>query len=111
MTAGLSAVILIAALVPGTRGLFDDGRAAGIGIVGLFYQVVIRIPLGTALFEEFAFRGVLLGLGRRGWSTAAGTAGSAVLFGLWHIAPALSLAEANATASSMALPVIDSASQ
>lgn len=97
----IGAVIGAAALIPPTRGLFEDSRAAGIGATGLLYQVVLRIPIGTALFEEVAFRGVLLGLGRRAWTPAIATGLSALLFGLWHIAPALTLAGTNATAFDM----------
>ncbi len=102
MAAGIAAL----ALIPATRGLFEDERAAGIGIAGLLYQVVLRIPIGTALFEEFAFRGVLLGLGRRGWGSRAGATMSALLFGLWHIVPAVTLAETNASTRGMTLSVV-----
>jgi len=99
-------VIVVAALIPATRGLFADTRAGGIGGAGLLYQALIRIPLGTALFEEVAFRGVLVGLGRKGWSHRAGTRLAAVLFGLWHIVPAVSLSTANATAESVPLAIV-----
>ena len=95
----IGTVIGVAALFPSTRGFFEDSRATGIGVAGLLYQVMLRIPIGTALFEEVAFRGVLLGLGRRAWTPATGTGLSALLFGLWHIAPALSLTGTNAAAS------------
>ncbi|GAA0501676.1 abortive infection protein [Paractinoplanes deccanensis] len=40
---------------------------------------LIEIPLATVLFEEVAFRGVLLALAGPYWSS--------VLFGLWHFQP------------------------
>jgi membrane protease YdiL (CAAX protease family) len=105
---GLAAAALIAAAaaIPATRGWFEDERAGGIGVAGLLYQVVLRIPVGTALFEEVAFRGVLLGLGRRAWGRRAGAWASAVLFGLWHLAPAGAVADANTTAAGVPLPVV-----
>jgi len=92
------AAIAVAAAVPMTRSLFDDERAAGIGVAGLLYQTLLRIPVGTALFEEIAFRGGLVGLGRSMWSRHGATAVAAVLFGLWHIVPSRTFAGANAPA-------------
>lgn len=100
----IGTVLAAAAVIPSTRGLFEDSRATGIGVAGLLFQVALRIPLGTALFEEVAFRGVLLGLGRKAWTPAIGTGLSALLFGLWHMAPALDLAGANATAADISTP-------
>jgi membrane protease YdiL (CAAX protease family) len=99
IAAGVAVVVAAAAAVPAARGWFDDTRAADIGWTGLLYQVLVRIPLGTALFEEVAFRGVLVGLGRRIWGDRSATGLAALLFGLWHVAPATAFAEANATAS------------
>jgi membrane protease YdiL (CAAX protease family) len=58
----------------------------------------VRIPLGTALLEEVAFRGVLQGAWAREASTASSVAGSSLAFGLWHIGPALELLRINAIA-------------
>lgn len=57
------------------------------------YQALVAIPLGTVLIEEVAFRGALPALfGRAGASVRMAVVGSAVLFGLWHIAPSLNAA-------------------
>lgn len=53
----------------------------------LLYRTAVRIPLGTALWEEIAFRGVLYGLWNRAHGSAAALVGSSVVFGLWHVAP------------------------
>jgi membrane protease YdiL (CAAX protease family) len=45
--------------------------------------------------EEFAFRGVLRGLFVRRWGRWAATGVSSVLFGFWHVAPALAGGSAN----------------
>lgn len=57
---------------------------------------LVVIPLGTIVPEEFAFRGVLWSLLRRRFSRGVATAGSSLLFGLWHVAPALGGGAANA---------------
>jgi membrane protease YdiL (CAAX protease family) len=63
-----------------------DGRR-GHTAVELAYQALVRIPLGAAVLEEFAFRGVLLGLFVRTGPTKTAVAVSFLLFGLWHIRP------------------------
>src|SRR3990172_1409964 len=66
---GLSGAVVgvgigLASLVPWASDLFADGRVLGVGTVGLLFHTLVRIPIGTALFEEVAFRGVLAALGR-----------------------------------------------
>ncbi len=92
----------VAAAVPALRPFLEDGRAAGLGLGGLAYHALIRIPLGTALFEEVAFRGVLFGSWSRLAGPVAGALGSSVVFGLWHIRPTLGLLDANGVAASAA---------
>ncbi|MCB2222753.1 MAG: CPBP family intramembrane metalloprotease [Actinobacteria bacterium] len=112
LRAGLAAAAVVAAAVaalaavPALRDLFRDDRAAGVGMGGLLYQVALRIPVGTALFEEAAFRGVLVGLGRKAWGRRAGTWLPALGFGLWHIAPAVDAAHANETAGGLPVAVV-----
>ena len=80
-------VVLVAGLIPSTRPLFADRRMAGVGPRGTAYRAAVRIPFGTVLVEEVAFRGVLLalvgGLVGTGWAVAV----SSALFGLWHVVP------------------------
>jgi uncharacterized protein len=92
----VAVVIGIGAAVPLTRPLFEDQRMADVSGAGeLTYLALVRIPLGTALFEEFAFRGVLLALVARRTSMVAAVAVSSVLFGLWHIRPTLGAVRSN----------------
>jgi uncharacterized protein len=49
----------------------------------------VRIPLGTALFEEVLFRGVVLAALQQVGSTGFAVAWSSIAFGLWHIAPTI----------------------
>jgi uncharacterized protein len=101
--AGVVAIgIAIGVALPLTRGLFHDERVAGISGADLAYQALVRIPFGTALFEELAFRGVLLALLLRVTSTVPAVAVSSALFGLWHILPTISGLRANELAEGVA---------
>lgn len=90
---GLVGLVFGAALaLPALRIIFV-GRGMGAPAAGdLLWQVLVRIPLGTVVLEEVAFRGVLpalFGAGRH-WRWGA-VLGTAALFGLWHVYPALAL--------------------
>jgi membrane protease YdiL (CAAX protease family) len=88
--------IAAGALIPLTRPWFEDQRVADIDTASaLAYQSLVRIPLGTALLEEFAFRGVLLALLARVRPMGTAVVVSSVLFGLWHIRPTLSALATN----------------
>lgn len=93
----IGVVFGVAVAVPAWRGLFGDGRLDTLGIGTLLWVTVVRIPLGTVLLEEIAFRGVLPALfGAREhwrWRPALAAAG---LFGLWHAFPSFALVQ-NAT--------------
>jgi uncharacterized protein len=91
----VAVALVIAAALPATRELFEDERVAGLDRGGLAYQGLVRIPLGTAVFEELAFRGVLIALLMRVASTVTAVATSSALFGLWHILPTLSALRVN----------------
>ncbi|MGW6917016.1 CPBP family intramembrane glutamic endopeptidase [Kitasatospora sp. NPDC054939] len=88
----VAAVYLLGALVPFTRRLFADERTGGLTGGEVALRMFVTVPLGTVILEEYAFRGVLYGLIRRYRGTVAATAGSSLLFGLWHILPSLHLA-------------------
>jgi membrane protease YdiL (CAAX protease family) len=91
----VGAAIGVGAALPSTRLLFADERYTGLSAAGLAYQALVRIPLGTVVLEELAFRGVLPALFARSMSVRQAVAASSALFGLWHILPALSAAAAN----------------
>lgn len=89
-------VLSIGAALPATRGFFEDERVdveAGAG--ELAYQLLLRIPVGTVLFEEVAFRGVLLVLLLRRFGVRGAVLFGSALFGLWHIVPTLSATSTN----------------
>src|SRR5215469_14587011 len=77
---------LIAA-VPATRPVLKDDRIAGLSGREVAYQALVRIPLGTVLWEETAFRGVLQAALGRAMPAGAAIAVANGVFGLWHIGP------------------------
>ena len=100
------ALPLFAALAwPRAARLVADERVAHLSGNELAYQVLIRIPLGTALVEEVAFRGVLLAALRPSGTIEAAVA-SSVVFGLWHVGPTINLVQANRPGSSTTTLII-----
>jgi uncharacterized protein len=98
----MAGVIVAAATIPWTRPLFEDQRIADVhGLGELAYQTLVRVPLGTVVLEELAFRGVLLALVAERRSTGVAVAVSSLLFGLWHIDPTLSALASNDLATSL----------
>ncbi len=87
VAAALLAGVLLADRIPLVAVLLADERAAVAG-EQLLYETVLRIPLGTAVFEEVLFRGVLLAAFARAWRGADARAAisTSVVFGLWHVA-------------------------
>ncbi len=79
----------LGAVVPATRGFFQDERARGGGTRHVLFETLVRIPLGTALPEEVIFRGSLLGLFTQRHSPAVAASMSSILFGAWHVLPTL----------------------
>jgi membrane protease YdiL (CAAX protease family) len=84
-----AAVVGLGAVVPATRGFFEDERATGGRMRHVLFETLVRIPLGTALPEEVIFRGSLLGLFTQRHSPAVAASMSSILFGVWHVLPTL----------------------
>lgn len=91
-------VLVVGLALPATRDLFRDERVEHWGLGRTLYAALVRVPLGTVLLEEVAFRAVLpaMLLARTRLAVAVGV--SAALFGLWHVLPALGLAHVNPVA-------------
>jgi hypothetical protein len=89
----VAALYLVAVAIPATRAAFDDVRAAGT-LGAVLFAALVRIPFGTVVLEETAFRGVLPALVGGGWWRR--TLVSSALFGLWHVLPATGVSSANA---------------
>ena len=92
--AAVAVVYTVGALLPATRPAFQDSRY-DLSPAAALRSALLVIPLGTVLPEELAFRSVLWGtLARfsRPWQVLATTS---VLFGFWHLLPALHLGATN----------------
>lgn len=87
-------VLLLALTMPTFHEMYHDRRVEGSWWAWL-YQVFIRIPFGTALLEETAFRAVLPALFAVRWGLLRGYVAASVCFGVWHVLPALGLNEVN----------------
>jgi membrane protease YdiL (CAAX protease family) len=88
----------VALALPGARPLLADDRVDALGGGEIAEQVLFRIPLGTVLWEEVAFRGVLLAALSRLLSPRGATGVSAAVFGIWHVRPTLGALAANGLA-------------
>jgi membrane protease YdiL (CAAX protease family) len=91
--------IVVAARARPTRAFFADQRMAGVGPAGTAYRALVRIPLGTVVLEEVAFRGVLVAIVAEATSVAAGVIVASVLFGLWHLVPTAATLDRNGVAT------------
>ena len=94
LIAAVAVVYAAGAALPATRHAFRDSRYQ-FGLGQALPTAFVLIPVGTVLFEEVAFRGVLWGMVRKSHGVPAATAVSAVLFGIWHVLPSLDLAGHN----------------
>ena len=87
--------------VPATRGLFLDERHR-VGMWSMLHRAALVVPLATVVFEEVAFRGVLWGLFEVAHGALWATVVSALLFGLWHVLPAVDGARQNSPTARVA---------
>jgi membrane protease YdiL (CAAX protease family) len=87
-------VLLVAVNLPAFHDLYDD-RRTGATVPLLLYHTLIRIPLGTVLLEETAFRAVLPAVFAVRWGVVRACVAASLLFGVWHVLPALGLVDIN----------------
>lgn len=80
----LAAITVISLAAP---RMVADQRLAGVDARGTAWRALVRIPLGTVVLEEVAFRALLPAL--------LSPVAAAALFGLWHIAPTARTLEIN----------------
>src|SRR5215470_245966 len=90
---------LAIAAVPAARPVLRDERITGLTGREIACQVMVRIPLGTVLWEETAFRGVLQAALRRVMPGGAAVAAASGVFGIWHIRPTIGALRANGLAA------------
>ena len=101
----IAAVIIVLVAVPGSRSYFDSNAVAADSTTQRVLQPVLFIPLGTVVFEEVLFRGVLLAALLRITTRTNAIVVSAVLFGLWHLPPALRDASDKSAAGALGVVV------
>lgn len=87
---------------------YGIGLLAGRGVLAsstarswpdVLVAALVVVPLGTVLAEELAFRGVVWALLCRRHGERVATGASSILFGLWHVLPALGGGAANEVAT------------
>jgi membrane protease YdiL (CAAX protease family) len=96
--------VALGASLPATRPFFHDRRVTAVSRGEAAYHLAVRIPLATALAEELAFRGALLGLLQRRRSPAAAVAWTSLLFGASHALPTLNHYDGNPASNLVADP-------
>lgn len=86
-----TAALLGAAIAPRVPSLAsrlrDERLPAADTVTEAMRTAMVRFPLGTALFEEVAFRGILPPLLARDADPVTGDLRSAAVFALWHLIP------------------------
>lgn len=97
----VSLVYRMAEALPATRTAFVDQRITDTSGKAIVKQALVRVPLGTVLLEEVAFRGVLDAMLRRRYSPYQAAGISSLLFGFWHILPARDVRASNAAMEGM----------
>ena len=90
-TAGLAIVVRDHNAV---QGMLDDRRLAAVSDREIWYRLLVRFPLGTALFEEIWFRGILPA-SLRDHGASKPELVSAAAFTAWHLIPTASTIDAN----------------
>lgn len=94
LVVGLAAAALVglalavAVQLPAADDLLRDEGVLADSSFDRWFVPSIRIPLGTAVFEEVLFRSVLLGALLVRTTTGRAVVVSSVAFGLWHVVPA-----------------------
>jgi membrane protease YdiL (CAAX protease family) len=95
LAAGMAAGWLLVAVLPAARPVLDDKRITSLDRRAVAYQALVRIPAGTVLLEETAFRGVLQAGLRRVMPETAAILVTGGVFGIWHVRPTLGALRAN----------------
>jgi membrane protease YdiL (CAAX protease family) len=94
----LSVVVIywLGLTIPRTRRFFVDERLADRPGSTVARHALVEVPFGTVTLEEAAFRGVLFADLVVATDTVTAVVVTSVIFGLWHVLPALAWHESNA---------------
>jgi uncharacterized protein len=84
----VAGVYVVGVLLPLTRPAFQDVRY-DLPLPEALKTAFVVIPLGTVVLEELAFRSVLWGMLSRHQPEWLVLVSTSVLFGFWHVMPAL----------------------
>ena len=82
--------------IPRLHPLFADERIFSVSGSQIAQKALVEVPIGTVLLEEVVFRGVLMGVLTVQYGWIWGLVGSSLVFGFWHILPALEMHGAHA---------------
>jgi len=93
--------LVVGTQLPGVASAFVDERVSGLGAGRIAFDALVRVPFGTVLLEEIAFRGVLLAMLARRLGSTWAVVGSSLAFGAWHVVPSLGISAGNAAVGSM----------
>ena len=91
----VAAAMLLGARIPTTRRFFRDERIVSANLKDAAYELLVRMPLVTAVGEELMFRAAFEGLLSRRHSATSAALLSAVAFALWHVLPTLDRVHSN----------------
>ncbi|GAA3162533.1 hypothetical protein GCM10010531_12980 [Blastococcus jejuensis] len=91
----LAAGYATALAVPALRPLLRDARVAELDRRAVVRRALVGIPVGTVLWEEVAFRGVLRAALARTLSPRQAAVAAPALFAVWHVRPALDAVTTN----------------
>lgn len=83
------APLAVAAALPASDPFLSDPRIDETPRRELARRALVDIPVGTAVYEELVFRSALLGLTLRRLPAPVAVAVTSVVFGLWHVLPAI----------------------
>lgn len=100
----LALLITLGSNIKFTKSFFEDSRVLGVKPKRMLKKTLIDIPITTVFFEEILFRGLLLGYFLTKTGTLNAVMFSSLLFGIWHILPALNYAKTNSKAKG--LPIL-----
>ena len=92
----VAAVVAVAVALPATRSFFESASVGADSTARHVLAPLLVIPFGTVVFEETIFRGVLLAVFLARYPRRTAILGSSVIFGLWHLVPAVSAADGKA---------------
>uniref|UniRef100_A0A7C6EH72 CPBP family intramembrane metalloprotease n=1 Tax=candidate division WOR-3 bacterium TaxID=2052148 RepID=A0A7C6EH72_UNCW3 len=91
----ISVFIILLLIIPRIGIIIKPPRIEFGTLSELIFRVLVRIPLGTAFFEENLFRGISYGYLIKRFSLKKTIIITSILFAIWHIVPGLKVLTSN----------------